>query len=54
MVAELYAKIYEKMTKNNITRNAIFSKLLKIFDSKLDTTVLKQVSTVYQNLKIVS
>ena len=41
MVLELYAKMYEIMTKTGFMRSVIILKSFKIFGSKNDTTVIK-------------
>ena len=46
--------MYEKTRKAGFWRNAVISKPKKIFNSKIDTTILKLVTILCYNIKIVS
>ena len=46
MILQLYPKMYEKRQKTGFKRNAIIPKSRIFFNSKIDATNLKEVSTL--------
>ena len=55
MVHELYTERYERWRKSSVIRkNAVFSKLMKIFYLRFDTTIYIPVPSLLQSLNFVS
>ena len=52
MVLELYAKKHEKNQTSGLTGNAITSKSIKKFYSKLDTTIFKNDDVIMLNFQV--
>ena len=54
MVQELYAKMFEKMTKIRLDKKRYNFETKQKFYLKIDTTILKPVCILYQTLKFLS